>query len=204
MARGRVVQHTVPDVSRIGVIADTHMPPFDEVICSAVEEVFAGVDLILHAGDLVTRKVIEWLEGIAPVVAARGNNDMHIPTDDQLADVHLFEVGGVRIGMTHILPNRRETVPPPVPELARRCGLDPVPDVWIFGDSHREIAEWRDGVLLLNPGSPTSPHLRVDLPGRVAILTIAEGRPSAEIVSLPVPGQPGAREVRPAAGPSTW
>jgi putative phosphoesterase len=178
---------------RIGVIADTHMPPFNDSICAAVEEAFAGVELVLHAGDLVSRRVIEWLEGIAPVVVARGNNDMHLETDEQLADVHLLELAGVRVGMTHVLPVRRGDDPPSVPDLARSCGLDPVPDVWIFGDSHREVVEWRDGVLLLNPGSPTSPHLRVDLPGRVAVLTIDGGRPSAEIVHLPVPGQPGAR-----------
>lgn len=181
------------ETTRIGVIADTHMPPFHDEICAAVEVAFAGVDLVLHAGDLVSRRVIEWLEGIAPVVVARGNNDMHLATDDQLADVHLFDLAGVRVGMTHVLPVRREAETPSIPDLARSCGLDPVPDVWIFGDSHREVVEWRDGVLLLNPGSPTSPHLRVDLPGRVAVLTITDGDPSAEILHLPVPGQPGAR-----------
>jgi len=178
---------------RIGVIADTHMPPFNDAVCDAVEVAFAGVDLVLHAGDLVSRRVIEWLEGIAPVVVARGNNDMHLAVDDQLADVHLLELAGVRVGITHVLPVRRGEEQTPIPDLARACGLDPAPDVWIFGDSHREVLEWRDGVLLLNPGSPTSPHLRVDLPGRVAVLTIDGGRPSAEIVHLPVPGQPGAR-----------
>lgn len=178
---------------RIGVIADTHMPPFHDEVCAAVEDAFAGVDLILHAGDLVSLRVIEWLERTAPVIAARGNNDMHLATDEQLADVQQLELAGIRVGITHVLPVRRVPDPPSVPELARSCGLDPVPDVWVFGDSHREVVEWRDGVLLLNPGSPTSPHLRVDLPGRVAVLTIEDRHPSAEIVHLPVPGQPGAR-----------
>lgn len=188
---------------RIGVISDTHMPPFDDIVCSAVEAAFSGVDLILHAGDLVTMRVIDWLEQTAPVVAARGNNDVHLPADDRLADVQLLDLAGVRVGMTHVLPVRREPEPPSVPELARSCGLDPVPDVWVFGDSHRDILEWRDGVLLLNPGSPTSPHLRVDLPGSAAILTIDGGRPEAEILRLPPPGQPGARRTRPVTGVAT-
>lgn len=181
---------------RIGVISDTHMPPFDDVVCAAVEAAFTSVDMILHAGDLVSLRVIDWLEEIAPVTAARGNNDMYLPADDRMADVHLLELAGALVGMTHVLPVRRVPDPPSVPELARQCGLDPVPDVWVFGDSHRDVVEWRDGVLLVNPGSPTSPHLRVDLPGRVAVLTIEDGRPAAEIVHLPVPGHPGARRSR--------
>lgn len=186
----------VADGMRIGVISDTHMPPFDDVVCTAVEAAFAGVDMILHAGDLVSLRVIDWLEEIAPVIAARGNNDTHLPTDDRLADVQLLELAGALVGMTHVLPVYRVPEPPTVSELALRCGLDPVPDVWVFGDSHRDVVEWRDGVLLVNPGSPTSPHLRVDLPGRVAVLTIDGGRPAAEIVHLPVPGQPGSRRSR--------
>lgn len=185
---------------RVGVISDTHMPPFDDVVCSAIEAAFAGVDLILHAGDLVTLSVLDWLEGTAPVVAARGNNDGYLPDDARLADVQVLELAGTRVGMTHVLPDGRAPDPPPVVDLARRCGLDPVPDVWVFGDSHRDVVERRDGVLLVNPGSPTSPHLRVDRPGTVALLTLGVRPPDAEIVHLPVPGHPGSRPLRPPTG----
>lgn len=185
---------------RIGVISDTHMPPYDDLVCTSVEEAFAGVDAILHAGDLVTLSVLDWLETIAPVTAARGNNDTYLPDDPRLADTHLLDLDGARVGMTHVLPVRRAAEPPTVPDLARQCGLDPVPDVWVFGDSHREIVEWRDGVLLVNPGSPTSPHLRVDLPGTVVILTVTDGHPEAEVVRLPAPGHPGSRPLRRANG----
>lgn len=195
-----MLQSDVAGTIRIGVIADTHMPPFDDVVCTAIEEAFADVGLILHAGDLVTIRVLDWLEEMAPVLAARGNNDTYLPEDDRLAETQQLDVGGTRIGMTHVLPVRRVPEPPSAPELARQCGLEPVPEVWVYGDSHREVLEWRDGVLLLNPGSPTSPHLRVDLPGTVAILTVGGGRPEADIVRLPVPGQPGARRTRPPTG----
>lgn len=185
---------------RVGVISDTHMPPFDDVVCSAIEAAFAHVDLILHAGDLVTLAVLDWLGGIAPVVAARGNNDTYLPADPRLADVQMLDLAGTRVGMTHALPDRRVSDPPPISELARRCGLDPAPDVWVFGDSHRDVVERRDGVLLVNPGSPTSPHLRVDRPGTVALLTVGDGPPDAEIALLPVPGHPGSHPLRPASG----
>ncbi len=182
---------------RIGVIADTHMPPFDDVVCSAVEEAFSSVELILHAGDLVTLRVLDWLEGLSPVVCARGNNDMFLPEDRRIADTHMLDLAGTLVGMTHVLPGRRVAEPASIPERAIRSGLDPVPHVWVYGDSHHDVVEWSDDVLLVNPGSPTSPRQRVDQPGTVAILTLGEGRPSAEIVFLPVPGHPGTHAVRP-------
>lgn len=190
----------MPAPLRIGVISDTHMPPFDDLVCSSIEDAFAGVDRILHAGDLVTLSVLDWLERIAPVTAARGNNDTYLDDDHRLAEVHLLDLGGVRVGMTHVLPTPPGPERPTVPELARRCGLDPVPDVWVFGDSHRDVVERRDGVLLVNPGSPTSPHLRVDLDGTVAILTVDDGEADASIVRLPAPGHPGARPLRTSTG----
>lgn len=174
------------------------MPPFDDVVCSAIEAAFDGVELILHAGDLASGTVLHWLSGIAPVVAARGNNDHHV-VDSRIDDVHLLDLAGTAVGMTHILPIRfpQGQPVPALPELAGRCGLDPVPQVWVFGDSHRDLIEWRDGILLLNPGSPTSPHQRVDRAGTVAILDLHGPTPSAEIVHLPVPGHPGSHPLRP-------
>ncbi|MGE5482587.1 MAG: metallophosphoesterase family protein [Bacteroidota bacterium] len=60
---------------RIGVISDTHVPVRARALPGEVFEIFAGVDLILHAGDLVTLDVLEELETIAPVLAVHGNVD---------------------------------------------------------------------------------------------------------------------------------
>lgn len=186
-----------PRSVRAGVISDTHMPPFDDVVCSAIEEAFEGVDLVLHAGDLASVTVLDWLSRTALVVAARGNNDHHI-VDPRLDDVQRLDLGGVEVGMTHIRPSRFPAgqASPSCGELAVRCGLDPAPDVWVFGDSHRDLVEWCDGILLLNPGSPTSPQQRVDRPGTVAILTVQDRTAHAEILHLPVPGQPGSHPLR--------
>ena len=63
--------HNASEVGvKIGVISDTH-GLFDESIVS----IFAGVDLIIHAGDIGKLEVIARLEEIAPVIAVEGNND---------------------------------------------------------------------------------------------------------------------------------
>lgn len=60
---------------RIGVISDTHVPVRARALPGAVFDIFAGVDLILHAGDLITLDVLAELQTIAPVLAVHGNVD---------------------------------------------------------------------------------------------------------------------------------
>jgi putative phosphoesterase len=167
---------------RIGLISDTHIPSAIPTLWPVVREVFAGVDLILHAGDLHETSVLDWLEEIAPVRCARGNGDWRV-VDPRVDETQVLEVEGLRIGMTHGLwfPDG----PPLAVEIARVFG-QPL-DVLVLGDTHVELIEWVDGVLVINPGSATYPHnLRVQ-PGTVALLTIAQGRPQAELVFLSPP-----------------
>ena len=60
---------------RIGLISDTHLPSSIREPWPEVAQAFRQVDLILHAGDIVTPRILDWLEDIAPVLAALGNND---------------------------------------------------------------------------------------------------------------------------------
>ena len=60
---------------RIGLISDTHIPDVARAIPRNVSRAFSGVDLILHAGDIQLASVLDELERIAPVLAARGDDD---------------------------------------------------------------------------------------------------------------------------------
>ena len=186
----------------IGVISDTHsagsgwdLPPY-------VLNALAGCELILHCGDLECLGVLDCLAQIAPVLAVRGYEDPREP-GDRLADVtRIVTVAGVRIGMVHDI----EWPPPAIPTtpdgaglvypdhgpdhglaalLARKFG-GPV-DMVAFGDTHEELAEWRENILFLNPGSPTYPGRRhaPGSPGTVARLELRQGRiAAARIVNL--------------------
>ena len=166
---------------RIGLISDTHLPSLigdlDE-LGPEVGEFLAGVDLILHAGDVSTRRVLDWCERFAPVLAARGNHDAF--DDPRMQDRQLLEFEGWRLGVTHTLWPARATAG----ELRARHFEDAALDVIVGGDTHVERLERLDGALVINPGSPNLPHHKETRLGTAALLELAPGRLRAEIVLL--------------------
>jgi putative phosphoesterase len=85
---------------RIGVVADTHVGEHLARLPPEVGELLAGVDLILHAGDLTDPVVLDDLGRVAPVIAVRGNHDEEGGNDELPRDL-LVRVGDARIGLTH-------------------------------------------------------------------------------------------------------
>ena len=140
---------------RIGVIADTH-----SLLRPEVEQVFTGVDHILHAGDIGRMEVIETLRRIAPVTYVDGNNDS---ADGY--DIVRLDLGGKRVLLTHILPRPRDLGSHVRKSLAKQEA-----DLVIFGHSHLPHDEMVDGVHFFNPAS-AGPR-RFDLPVSVGILEI--------------------------------
>jgi putative phosphoesterase len=131
---------------RIGVISDTHIPHFKQLPVSIVEH-FAGVELIIHAGDLSVLRVIDELETIAPVVAVRGN----IEEEEVVRNLPIkreIVVGFCRIGIVHILGDAHNR---------ERVALQEFPNarVVVFGHSHIPWNQEHEGLLLFNPGSAT-------------------------------------------------
>jgi putative phosphoesterase len=161
-------------MTTIGVISDTHIKQGGKrQIPPQVYETFAGVDLILHAGDLNTMQVITDLEAIAPVVAVYGNNcDWEVL--HTLTQTREMKIEDVRIGLVHGDIGKGSST--------RLVALSHFPNVdcVVFGHSHRPLIDWYDlpggrgdvrQVLLFNPGSATkkrgAPHhscgiLRID------------------------------------------
>jgi len=164
---------------RIGLITDTHQPVGRAELAPEIHAAFAGVDLIMHGGDIVHPIVLDWLEEIAPVVAARGNNDIGW-LDPRVQDFQVVEVEGLRIVMLHDMePEDR-----PIAELRDRYLDGEYADVIITGDTHFERMDYRDGVLQINSGSPTLPHHWSYRLGTVALLEIDAADISARIMRL--------------------
>ena len=166
---------------RIGLISDTHLPQLlhsmDE-LGSGPGEALTGVDLILHGGDITVPAVLDWCEQFAPVIAVRGNNDIF--DDPRLEELHFLDVEGFRVGLAHELrPESR-----PISEILAASLNGEWVDVLIGGDTHVERLEYRDGVLLINPGSPSLPHHLSTRLGAIGMLTVTPNRLEAEILAL--------------------
>lgn len=158
----------------VGVISDTHIPSRAKGIPARVFDIFRGVGLILHAGDVSVEAALEALAAVAPVHVVAGNNDVAAMRANLPEQVRL-EVEGVPIGMIHDSgpsTGRRE-------RMRRRF---PGCRVVVYGHSHMPVVDDRDGMLLLNPGSACDPR-RAKVP-TVALLEITAGEVSVELIQL--------------------
>lgn len=154
------------------VLADTHVPRRAKRLPESLDPHLKEADLVLHAGDLMDPALLHELAAFAPVRAVCGNLD---PQDANLPETQEFEFGGVRIAMIHDSgrkEGRRK-------RLGRRF---PKARVVIFGHSHIPFLEDEDGLLLLNPGSPTDKRRQPR--HTFAFLHVEEGSVRAEIVAL--------------------
>jgi putative phosphoesterase len=156
------------------VVSDTHVGPARrQALPAALLEHAREADLILHGGDVTDPDVLLELGAYAPVHAVRGNCD---PLESRLPEQLVVELAGLAIGMLH----------DPGPEHGRRARLRarfPGCRVVIFGHTHLPVCADEQGLLLLNPGSPTE---RRRAPERsFAWLDLDEaGAPAARIVPL--------------------
>jgi putative phosphoesterase len=156
------------------------MPGSLRQIWPEVGVAFGEVDLILHSGDICHPSVLDQLEQWAPVLAARGNNDLFADTDARVADVQWLDIGGFRIAMIHDMEPEDE----PIDELRKKYLKGAGVDVMITGHTHFERLSWREEVLQVNSGSAVHPHLWSTRLGTVAVLDVAPGSLRARIVRL--------------------
>jgi len=149
---------------RIGLISDTHGLLRPEAL-----QALAGVQRIIHAGDIGSPRIIEELCSIAPVHAVRGNNDEG-PWAAALPLRLDLQFEGVRLHVLHDVKTL-ELDPP-------KAGVR----VMIAGHSHKPHVVERDDVLYVNPGS-AGPR-RFKLPVTIGCLTLAEGLVRAQILDI--------------------
>ena len=161
-----MASYDLPPGTRIPVIADTH-----GLLRPEAMEHLEGAPLILHAGDVDRRAILEELSEIAPIVVVRGNIDRgdfgsHLPLTE------VVDIGGRLIHLRHIVED---------------IDIDPAAasfQIVISGHSHKPGIETRNGVTYLNPGS-IGPR-RFTLPVSMAALTVTETGFTPELITLDV------------------
>jgi uncharacterized protein len=151
----------------VGLIADTHGLLRPEAVRG-----LAGVDLIVHAGDVGGPAVLDALRALAPVEAVYGNVDD--PHDPALAAERTVPVGGLSLHVSH----GHELGSPTPAKLRARYAAD----ILVFGHTHRALVERSGATLVVNPGA-AGPR-RFDVRPSVARLTIADAAADVEIIWL--------------------
>lgn len=156
-----------PDRHIIGLISDTH-----GLLRPGVHAALAGVDSILHAGDVGGDAILDELAIIAPVSAVSGNTD---PSGDpRLRPAITIGIGGLLVHVSH----GHELGSPTPAKLLAAYGAD----VIVYGHTHRQLVSRSGNRLVINPGAAGA--RRFDLRPSVARLTIIDGFAEVEIVDL--------------------
>ncbi len=174
---------------RLGVICDSHIPDRMRVLPPATFEALAGVDAVLHTGDVCVQRVLDALAKLAPVYAVRGNRDLtlRLPLDRELT----FE--GARLGLTHGHGGLRHYASERLLTavlgdhnmrfLRQVRGRFGSVQTVVFGHTHRPVNFVMNGVLMFNPGS-LGPDYRKSHGPAVGLLTIENGAVRGEIIRL--------------------
>lgn len=151
--------------ARLGIISDTH-----GLLRPEVASFFAGVDYIIHAGDIGKPSILANLEDIAPVIAVLGNTDIaswYSPTVEQTMQIAIL---GKHLLVLHDLHH--------IDTDLKANGITIV----IHGHTHKPSKHTKEGILYLNPGS-AGPQ-RAHLPISIALLTITEDNYTVEHKTL--------------------
>ncbi|MFW6192016.1 MAG: metallophosphoesterase family protein [Gemmatimonadota bacterium] len=151
----------------VGLVSDTHGRLRPELL-----DLFRGVDLILHAGDVGDPGILQRLEEVAPLSAVRGNVDPG-SVRERTWESFVGEMAGLRIAVVH-----GHVTTDPAALAARFAGADVV----VHGHTHEPRVLRREGLLIVNPGS-AGPR-RPGKPVTAGLLSVRDGRPEVRLVHL--------------------
>ncbi len=132
---------------RLAVVADTHSAPHPATLAHLRAQ---SPDAILHAGDIGDLAVLDSFAALAPVLAVRGNIDVHAPTLPDVLAIDLVDGDALRfrIVLLHIAVNG-----PRLRADAARLARARDASLVVCGHSHVPLIA-RDGDLaVFNPGS---------------------------------------------------
>ena len=168
---------------KIGFLADTHIRKNDgSDLPDGVLHVFKGVDLIVHLGDVGKKVILERLEDVAPVWLQSEDRKGYVPV---AGGPIVKSVEGCGLTFNLAQPDKKITVGETLTFDGDMSTLLPKrfkDDVRVvaFAATQEPYNAVYDGVLFVNPGSPTLP---MTAPGTVAVLDLAP-KPKARIVEL--------------------
>ncbi|MBE5984945.1 metallophosphoesterase family protein [Lacrimispora sp. AGF001] len=149
-------------MKHIAIISDTHGLLREQVMAE-----LDAADCIIHAGDINTPYIADYVRQSGETYMVRGNNDMDWAKD--LPASIAVTIEGVRFFIVH----NRKDVPKRLPDV----------DVVIYGHSHKYSSEVIDGILYLNPGSCGKRRFHLEI--TMSRMTVEAGQYQYEKVIIP-------------------
>lgn len=158
---------------RVAVLADTHIPKRAKTLPDSVWKILESAQVILHAGDVLTKEFLDQLSQLAPLYAVRGNNDIELAN---LPEILEFSLENISFAMIHDSGPKKQRA-------ERMRKRFPKADVVVFGHSHIPINQYEHSLLLFNPGSATDRRTQPQL--TMGILELNRGKiEKAEIIPI--------------------
>lgn len=139
---------------RIAILSDTH-----SLLRPEVREILLSCEVILHAGDIMSKETVDELQAIAPTYFVRGNADKEWA--EALPQDRILDLYGLRIYMVH---NKKQ-----IPDSILKDGNM---DMILYGHSHKYEEIRKGNTLFLNPGSCGPRRFRQ--PITMAVMTVEE------------------------------
>ncbi len=161
---------------KIIAISDTHIKSGSIIGClpHGLVQLIKSADMVIHAGDFVTKQAYDELSGMCRLAAVHGNMDSP-DLKKLLPGQNVIEVEGIKIGIVHEAAlSIQDTTG--AWYMAKEMGVD----VLVFGHIHKPLIE-KDDILLACPGSPTAP--RLSEPGAIE-LNIKDGVVSGRVITF--------------------
>ena len=174
-----------------GLISDTHLPDRLRVLPPTVFDVFAGVDLILHAGDVGELRVLDELSQIAPVIAVHGNDDT--PEAEAILPVQQViatHAGRIVVHHSHYPAREAEMASRRIdawePKFDHRAGIVHAAGgtIGVSGHTHIPMCVKHDDVLLINPGALGSGNYFMQPVRQTVALLAITGQGTAHVVHV--------------------
>ncbi len=160
---------------KIGVLSDTHLRSPNPVLEYILEELLADTEMVLHAGDIVGRKVLDRLE-MSNVMAVCGNMDDH-EVAQAIPQIRVIVAAGKRVVLIHGWGSKDGLEQ----RILGQFQTDR-PDLIVYGHSHVPFWGKVGGVHMFNPGSASYGRDRGN--GTVGLIEILDGNIVGTILSV--------------------
>jgi len=136
---------------RILVISDTHIPLTVKALPPIIEKEAQKSNCCLHAGDLISKVVLQKLSSLTTTYAVYGNMD-DPELKKELPEKLIIPCEEVTIGLTHGRGSPAKLIQTIQKEFTKEKKQI---DIFVFGHTHSPVNEEIDGKIYFNPGSPT-------------------------------------------------